>query len=192
MAPPKALDATHAVYALSTDGHNYRYVGFTGSYGIRKRMAMHRWEARHGNDKPLYVWMREEGPINVIATVLEKMPTDSTVKQLGEREAYWIYRLRGESYDLVNQASGGLGAPGLTLSAERRAALAEKARRETHLHTPENRAKRAAAHVGIKHKPHVFRDIQTQVVSGGRAAHNRWHVARGITKESCMFCKEIT
>lgn len=192
MAATGLLNPSHAVYALSTDGENHRYIGYT-TKKIRQRLSMHRWEAKHDNPAKLYDWMREVGPDNVIVTVLEKLPTDSTLGQLGgEREAHWIARLRGEGYDLINKTTGGPGMPGVKPTAEQLAARSERARLQiqahNHLQTPENREKRRAAHVGIKHKKHEFKDIQAQVVSGARGAHNRWHVARGIINNDCTHC----
>jgi hypothetical protein len=113
-------------------------------------------------------WMRDVGLPNVTVALLDRVPDE----QIHEAERSWISRLRAEGFDLLNVAEGGLGRPGYR--------------------SPEEVARCAVAHIGVKHKKHEFADIQTQVVSGARGAHNRWHVARGLIKESCMFCKENT
>jgi hypothetical protein len=89
-------------------------------------------------------------------------------EQMHDAERQWIKRFRDEGYALVNEADGGPGRPGQ--------------------HPADDVSRAAAARTGIKHKPHVFKDIQTQVVSGGRGAHNRWHVARGIVSNDCTHC----
>ena len=153
---------------------------------------MHRWEARHGHVRPLYDWMREVGPADVVVTVLEKCPYDSSAEALGQREAYWIARLREEGHSLLNIASGGLGQPGVKWTDDRKAQMSEIVRQQmqvrNHLQEPEVRAKATAARTGRKRGPYAWTDVAKQAESGALAAHNRWHVARGITKPECAHC----
>lgn len=172
----RVLGPQYVVYGLSTDGVDHRYVGFTAKNGLKNRMASHRFRARHeDSDHPFLTWMREVGPENVVTTVLEKLPFEASLEDLWAAETRWIARLRLEGYDLLNKSCGGPSASGIPGPRWPR--------------KPEDPTN-ASGRTGKKHKPHHFDDINTQVVSGGRAAHNRWHVARGLTKESCMFCSE--
>jgi hypothetical protein len=191
MAATGLLNPSHVIYALSTDGSTYRYVGFTGKK-IRQRLSMHRWEAKHGNSAPLYDWFREEGPDNVTATVLEKMPTDTPRELLGEREARWIAVLREEGYALINQAAGGLGVPGVRPTVAQLEARAERGRRQdlSHLHNAEMQARATAARTGQKRGSYNWSPSGAANSAEGRAkaSHNRWHVARGLVKEGCTHC----
>lgn len=151
---------------------------------------MHRWEAKHGNPAPLYDWFREEGLDDVTATVLEKLPTDASREQLGEREKLWVARLCEEGYDLLNVTAGGLGMPGHRWTDEQRQAISERVKQQDigHLWKPESIAKATAARTGVKRGPYRWADVSKQAASGAKAAHNRWHVGRGIRKDDCTYC----
>lgn len=151
------------IYALSTDGVDYRYVGATRDTPGR-RLTDHKIKAKRGVVRPVYDWMRSVGPSTIATTLLDRVPDD----EIHEAEALWISRLRAEGHDLLNVQDGGPGRPGYR--------------------SPEEAARTGAAHVGIKHKKHEFKDITTQVVSGARGAHSRWHAARGIVNNDCVFC----
>lgn len=197
MANPKVRlpNPTSVIYALSVDGINHRYVGYNGSGGIRKRMVMHRYQAAHQQGNALYDWMREQGIDNVICVVLEKLPDGSTVAELGEREQYWIAKLRDEGHALFNKTDGGPGNKGFRVSPETRAKLVAGS---IAYHTgrplsPEHVAKLSKIRSGKKHtKRHEFADPAKQASSGAQGAHSRWHAARGLVKPGCAYCAAVS
>lgn len=154
------------IYALSLDGVDHRYIGAT-TQKIHRRLTGHKQNAlqpyRRGT-APVYDWMREVGPNNVIATLIDRVP-DSDIH---EAERRWISNLRAQGFDLLNETDGGPGRPGP--------------------HPPEDVARVAAGHIGKKRGPYNWADVSKQVASGAKAAHNRWHVGRGIVKDDCTFC----
>lgn len=212
MAAQPTLDARFVVYALSVDGVDHRYVGFTGQRGVRARMASHRHAARTGRAQAVYEWMREVRPENVVAAVLEKLPQGTFPAQLGKAEADWILQLKLDGYSLLNGTPGGLGTSGpmtparLTLHSEamrraaanmtpeQRLAKAERARQQgtAHLRTPDALAKKAEAATGRKRGSYNWtaEGLQQKARGGQHGAHLRWHTGRGIVKDGCSFCAE--
>ena len=114
--------STRLVYALSLDGTTYRYVGMT-KQPLENRLAGHRSTARNGADWPVCRWFRKHGLDSVQATVLEEC---ESVHVAGERECYWISRLRREGYSLLNVAVG--GSAGDEFSAEARKNMSKAAK----------------------------------------------------------------
>lgn len=175
MAASKQLDAQFVIYGLSLDGKTHRYVGYTGQKGLRMRLTAHRHRARRGDSEPLYEWMRDGGLDDVVATVLEKLPHESTRQEMGEREMHWIARLRQEGFDLLNLTLGGDGTQGFPGP--------RWPRDET---LPTN----AELRTGKRRGPYKWADMAKQQDSGARAAHNRWHVARDKTSPTCALCAD--
>lgn len=205
MARPKLPDPQYVIYALSIDGETHRYVGFTAARGLRQRMASHRHEARAGRRRQPYPWMREAGTDRVVATVLEKLPLGTSPEVLGEREVHWIAELRRRGYDLLNVTDGGPGSRGYkrspdvqqritdahrgrTYSAEVRERMAASKRGRKL--SAEHRAKLSEVQMGRPRGAYNWtpNGLAEQAKSGAKAAHNRWHVARGVLKEGCVHC----
>ena len=82
------------VYRLSagSDGSGEIYVGATTARWLCRRMAVHRQEARCGNQSKVYQYMREVGIQNFHIDLLEPCPCEN-VDQLNEREEYWRKKL---------------------------------------------------------------------------------------------------
>jgi group I intron endonuclease len=117
---------TGVIYALSADGQTYRYVGLTVQ--PRVRLNAHRHAARHGQQYPVYNWMRKHGPENVRMRVL----CYASVDDLPAAEQWWITELRSLGYDLLNLTDGGEGNIGWTMPEDVRARLAAHVKSEEH------------------------------------------------------------
>jgi hypothetical protein len=99
------IKVPYNVYALSTDGETYRYVGVTSYADVRKRAIQAMCQRFSSNTRPVNVWIQEEmrKGNRIVATLLEDNCNDFN----RERERWWIDHLRSEGFDLVNSQSGG-------------------------------------------------------------------------------------
>lgn len=148
------------VYELHEPGGPPRYVGAT-TRPVERRLHGHRQAAREDKPWPVAQWVREVGDYGFEASVLEVNPEEP----LEDAEAYWIARIRSDGHALLNRTIGYAG--GFCRFGPR-----PPARPRGKPHT----------------KRHEFKDPARQADSGTRGAHNRWHVARGVTNPDCAFC----
>lgn len=181
------------VYALSLDGLNYRYTGAT-TRGTYYRLLDHRRFAAKGHEAPVYAWMRDVDPENVIATVLEEV---DSADDLGDREVAWNARLRAEGHDLLNRVHEARHRPQRNVWQPSPEAIEN--RRRGQMGVPKPRVSAA-----LKGKPWTderkgrlkeamkARGLsETEASSYGQlAAHGRWHVKRGIVKSGCTHCEK--
>lgn len=112
----------NVIYGLSCACHpeaGVRYVGMTGR-GAQERLKWHGYEAgAPSKTRPVHKWFRKHGISNIVSEILE---SSEVRKGLGEREVYWIAKLRAEGIALLNLTDGGeLGTPGYVRSPELRA-----------------------------------------------------------------------
>lgn len=107
------------------------------------RLYGHFGSARRSPLRPISVRLNRCTDQFVRMIVVEMVPY--TI-DWSDRERHWIRLLRFSFPDNVNVADGGSGAPGLVLSAERRAAISAFQRGK--ITPPETRAKMSAAQKG--------------------------------------------
>lgn len=116
------------VYGLRCHCHplkGLRYVGVSSN--LKSRMSDHRGQARRGNSRPVYKWMRKHGVENIDPVELS---VHSTSLEMFEAEIETIARLRAEGQDLLNVTEGGEGTMGYRHSQDVYDRLAESRRRE--------------------------------------------------------------
>lgn len=149
------------VYGLKCHCHpeqGYRYVGV--SRNLKSRMSDHRGQARSGNKRPVYKWMRKHGVQNIDPEVLSWHETPS---EMFEAEIRQIRILKGQGARLLNVTTGGEGTLGYrhpdevysrlaesrkreNLSTETRLKLSESSKRENL--SPETRKRMSESHKG--------------------------------------------
>jgi hypothetical protein len=163
------------IYGLHNGDGRIRYVGRT-SQPLESRLAQHRSSARAGKEYPVYSWMRNHGPENVQAVVLEEC---DSLDVLPVREQYWIEFYKGR--DLTNAASYLDGALSITPEQRERisTSLKDYFANNPHPHlgmkrTPETRAKIAAKARG--------RRTPGRKISPDKIRHGELHHASKLTE----------
>lgn len=149
------------VYGLQCHCHPLKGIRYIGvSSNLKSRMSDHRGQARRGNSRPVYKWMRKHGVENIDPVELS---THSTSVEMFEAEIETISKLRADGQSLLNVTEGGEGTMGYrhpqevydrlskarkreNLSPETREKLSRSSRRENL--SPETRKRMSESHKG--------------------------------------------
>lgn len=93
------------IYKITNIINNKIYIGLTINT-LDNRLTQHRYEAKHGTDRPLYRAMRKYGDKAFKAEIID---TANNLKELKEKEQYWIkyYNSYGANGNGYNATKGG-------------------------------------------------------------------------------------
>jgi group I intron endonuclease len=128
------------IYKITNAVNGKIYVGQTVQ-DPRRRWALHKYESKHRQDRPLYRSMRKHGLDKFVMEVLEVPPLDSPKTLLDSREVYWIKELNSMSPNGYNLTSGGDGK--FYLSEETKARISQ-----SKLGIPRSEATKEACRIG--------------------------------------------
>ena len=94
-----------SVYFLHSGNFVPRYVGLT-TKNLEHRLSQHKVDCRHNQHKINWVKKYKDS-----LAIFEIEQGDFSIKELKEKEVYWISRLRCLGYNLLNATDGGDYSP---------------------------------------------------------------------------------